>query len=148
MNFVQQLLTLVSQQLAWQFDTYTSLETKAIGLLTFDGALGAFVAVLHPMPAFLRWPFFVALVISACACVGSLWIRKVYAGPNVRVFYEWTAGSEDDEATLSLMATLENNYRKNKPALARKGLYWTIAAVALVVAVITMGIDLVAFTGR
>lgn len=58
MDLVQQLITLVSQQLAWQLDTYTSLETKAIGLLAFDGALGAFVAVLHPMPELLRFPFF------------------------------------------------------------------------------------------
>lgn len=90
MDLVQQLITLVSQQLAWQLDTYTSLETKAIGLLAFDGALGAFVAVLHPMPELLRFPFFGALVASVGASVGSLWIRKVYTGPNVRAFYQWT----------------------------------------------------------
>ncbi len=147
MDLVQQLMMLVSQQLAWQFDTYTSLETKAIGLLAFDGALGAFVAALHPMPEFLRIPFFGALIVSVGTSVGSLWIRKVYTGPNVRAFYQWTIDFDDNEARLALLTTLENNYRQNQTALAKKGLYWTIAAVALVACVVVMGIDLTVLRG-
>jgi len=142
---VEKLLALVIQQLAWQFDTYTSLETKAIGLLAFDGALGAFMAVLHPMPWYLRWPFFGALVVSVGACVRSLWVRKVYAGTNVKAIYEWTLDLDEDEANLVLLTTMENNFRQNGTPLAKKGLYWTIAAVALVVSVIVIGVDVIAF---
>ena len=146
MNLVQQLMTLVSQQLAWQFDTYTSLETKAIGLLAFDGALGAFVAVLHPMPTFLRVPFFVALVVSVGACVGSLWIRKVYTGPNVRAFYQWTRDWADEaEIGLALVVNLEADVNRNHVPLAKKGLYWMVAAIAMVLAVIVIGVDFAFF---
>ena len=89
-NFVEALVALVTQQLACHFDTYTSLETKAIGLLAFDSALGAFTAVLHPMPEYLRWIFFTPLVISVLGCICSLWVRTVYTGPNVKALYKST----------------------------------------------------------
>lgn len=146
MNPMQQLMMLVSQQLAWQFDTYTSLETKAIGLLAFDGALGAFVTVFHPMPAFLRVSFFVALVVSVGACVSSLWIRKVYTGPNVRAFYQWTQDWVDEEdIALALIVNLEADVSRNHIPLAKKGLYWMVAAIAMVLAVIVVGVNFAFF---
>ena len=146
MNLVEQLMTLVSQQLAWQFDTYTSLETKAIGLLAFDGALGAFVAILHPMPELLRILFFVALVVSVGSCLSSLWIRKVYTGPNVSAFYQWTQDwTNEEEIGLALVVNLESDIYRNHAPLAKKGLYWMIAAIAIVLAVIVDGVDFAFF---
>lgn len=78
----------VTQQLAWQFETYSSLETKAIGVLAFDGALCTFVAVLHPMPLTIRLVFFLLLGISILGCLMSLNIRRLYAGPHPALFYD------------------------------------------------------------
>ncbi len=145
MNFVEALITLVTQQLAWQFDTYASLEVKAIGLLAFDGALGAFIAVLHPMPEYLRWLFFIPLAISVGGCVGSLWVKKVYMGPNVEALYNWTRGENDTEAIVALVANLNADVRRNRDIVAQKGLYWNISSVALILAIIVVGVDFIFF---
>ena len=146
MNFVEALVALATQQLAWQFDTYTSLETKAIGLLAFDGALGAFIAVLHPMPEYLRWIFFTPLVISVLGCICSLWVRTVYTGPNGEALYNWTRDQGNDtEDSLALVTNLNADVQRNRDIVAQKGLYWNISAVALIVAIVVVGIDFIFF---
>jgi len=86
MNLTIQLVELVKQQIAWQLDTYNSLETKTIGLLAFDGAFSALVAVLHPLGLVFHLLFVLFLAVSIAACVASLAVRKVFVGPHVRPF--------------------------------------------------------------
>lgn len=143
MNLVETLIQLATQQLAWQFDTYTSLETKTVGVLAFDGALGAFIAVLHPMPEAFRILFFGYLLVSIAACLAALAIRRVYAGSSVVEFYGYTREQTDEDALRSLLSSLGKNYQINRAPLAKNGIYWTLAAGALVASVVVVGIDFV-----
>lgn len=133
------LLTVVLQQLAWQLEAYQSADTKAVGLLAFDGALGAFVAVLHPMGSGLRWSFFLALLVSVIFCVASLWLRTVYTGPDVRALYQWQDWVDDREGVMAIVVNLDADVQRNRAPLARKALYWMIAAIAMVCMVVVIG---------
>lgn len=139
----EQLLALVIQQLAWQLDTYQSTDTKAIGLLAFDGALGAFISTLHPMSHSLKWLFFAALLLSIVFCVASLWIRRVYTGPDVQALYQWRDWSDDQDGILAIIVNVDADVRRNRGPLARKALYWMIGALAMVLAVVILGVSFV-----
>ena len=139
----EHLLTLVIQQLAWQLDTYQSTDTKAIGLLAFDGALGALMSALHALSPTFRWPFFATLCLSIVFCVASLWIRRVYAGPDVQALYQWHDWSDDSEGILAIIVNVNADVHRNRSPLARKALYWMIAAFAMIVSVIIVGIRFV-----
>lgn len=140
MNLAIQLIDLLKQQIAWQMDTYNSLETKTIGLLAFDGAFSAFVALIYPQGFVFRLLFFGFLAVSVAACVMSLAVRKVFVGPQARPFYEITITQSDEDALLSLLTTLSDDFDRNNRPIARKGLYWTIAGYALVGAVLCLGV--------
>lgn len=139
----EQLLALALQQLGWQLETYQSTDSKAIGLLTFNGALGAFISVLHPMPSAYRWAFFGALFVSIVFGVASLWIRTVYVGPDPEAVYQWSNWTDDREGLLAILVNIDADVQRNRLPLARKALYWMVAALAMVVAVVIVGIEFV-----
>lgn len=139
------LFTHVQSQIAWQLDAYTSLESKAVGLLAFTAALGILAASLHAMPAllWLRVVYVAALGVSVVAILLSLMVRKVAVGPSITVFYAQTIREPTDEADLRFAAELDQAYRVNLRPLARKGLYWNISALAVGAALLVIGMGLI-----
>jgi len=98
---------------------------------------------MHPLSSGLKWLFFAALLLSIVFCVASLWIRRVYTGPDVQALYQWHNWSDDEEGILAIIVNVDADVRRNRVPLARKALYWMIAALAMVVAVIIVGISFI-----
>lgn len=142
MNLTGQLIDLAKQQLAWQLDAYNSLETKAIGLLAFDGAFGALVVIIHPGGFVWRLIAVFFLAGSIAACIRSLAVRRVFVGPQLQAFYNLTITQSEDDAMAQLLTTLSDDYDRNNGPIARKGIYWTWAAYSIVGAVLCLGIRL------
>jgi hypothetical protein len=139
---VDHLMAVAEQQLTWQLDAYNSLETKAIGLLAFDGALGAVVMLWGPLNWDFRIAIFAGLMLSISMCARSLAVRRVYVGPRIGEFYAYTVDADDSEATVLLLAGLATSVDNNTQPLAQKGIYWTIASYAMVAAVSVFGLSL------
>lgn len=138
---IDQLLELAREQIGWQLDAYNSLEVKAVGLVAFDGALATVAAAFTDGREPYRTLFFAFVTLSAAFCLLSLWVRKVDVGPRVGKFYVDTSGLSDVEAHEQLLADLSSATLANHWPLARKGLYWTLGAAALLVGLLFGGLS-------
>jgi hypothetical protein len=66
-------------------------------------------------------------------------IRRVYTGPDGQVLFQWRDYSDDQERILAINVNVDADGRRNRGPLARRTLYWMIAALAMVLAVIYRG---------
>ena len=121
MSLTTELIDLAKQQIGRQLDTYNSLETKAIGLLAFDGAFGTVVAVMHPLGFAWRLSTFLFLAGSIAAGIRSLAVRRVFVGPQVQPSYNLTISQSEDEAMARLLTTLNDDYQRNNGPNRPKG---------------------------
>ncbi len=136
---IDQLLELAREQIGWQLDAYNSFEVKSIGLLAFDGALATIAAAFTRGREPYRGLFFALVAFSAMFCLMSLWVRQVDVGPQVSQFYLDTSGRTDLDAQEQLLVDLSSATLANHVPLARKGLYWTLGAAALLIALLFGG---------
>jgi hypothetical protein len=132
------LIDVTVQQLRSQVNSYTALETKAVGLLAVDGALATAMGLLV-VPREMAWGWelaiFLPLLVSVLLVILCLSKRKVLDGPVTAAFYTATRQYRDVDALGRLLTSLSADYDKNRERLELKGLYCDYASYSLMVAI-------------
>lgn len=137
------VLDLAKTQLQWQQGAYDAIDTKAMGLLAFDGALTAAVLAIKPTNGLLGVVGVALLVTSAGLCVAAHWTRHIDLGPRTLTLYREL---EEDNALAELDAQvfihLDDAFAANTVSMRRKRGLWRAGALALVgaMAFMTLGI--------
>jgi len=134
------VLGLAYRQLDAQISSSDNYDTKAAGVLGFDGA--ALAAILAVKDAFRGgwWIPALAIMVSiACAFVAIQ--RGDYDfGPTVSSFYSKVRHSNAVEANVVLIAEMDSAIKANQGALAAKANYFLGSLVATTAAAIASAI--------
>lgn len=143
-RLMEPLLRIAAAKIAWQLETYNALETKAVGLLALDGALGMGASVIHHITEPYWGGLLASLFLSAVGSLASLSVRRVYTGPDLRDIYRLSHSLKIPESALaSLLASLSQAYEENSWPIARKGLFWTFGAIFLSLGLVMAAVSLI-----
>ncbi len=120
------LLDLVKEQLSRQLDASNALETKAVGLLAFQGVVIAILVQTTWWP-WVMIPIGLALI-STVLALTTLWVADYHNGPDVPSFYETHSHDSALDATLWMIHGMAQAVQHNRPMLAQKSrrLVWAL----------------------
>lgn len=132
---MEQLIRLALEQIHWQSNANSSLDTKGIGLLAFDGVFAtALAAVGHDVV--LKMLSAVFLLLSIILSVDSLRISAIDLGPKARDLYESVSREDSEKIQAQIVASLSESAETNERILARKDILILAAAVALIISAV------------
>jgi len=122
---LNELIDLAKHQIGWQLEAFDSIDAKAIGLLAFDGALGAALFLAKPTASLtaLRIIGMILLGLSALGALFSLWTARPDVGPEALLL-----GRDLVEA--------------NRGPVALKAVLWKAAAAVLALSVVVLAVAL------
>jgi hypothetical protein len=134
------VLGLAYRQLDAQVSSSDNYDTKAAGVLGFDGA--ALAAVLVVKDAFHGgwWIPALAIVVSIAYAFVAIQSGNYDFGPTVKSFYDKVRQSNAVEANVVLIAEMDGAIQANQSALRAKAHYFLGSLVATTVAAITSAI--------
>jgi hypothetical protein len=140
------VLGLAYRQLDAQISSSDNYDTKAAGVLGFDGA--ALAAILAVKDAFHGgwWIPALAIVVSIAYAFVAIQRGNYDFGPTIKSFYNKVRQSNAVEANVVLIAEMDNAIKFNQGALAAKAHYFLGSLVATTVAAITSAILLWLFS--
>lgn len=120
------LIDLVKEQLSNQIDASNALETKAVGVLAFQGVVIAILIQTTWWP-WVIIPILLALI-STILAITTLWVADYHNGPDVTKFYEEHYNDSALNATLWMIHGLSQAVQHNRPMIAQKSrrLVWAL----------------------
>jgi hypothetical protein len=138
-------LSLSGTQLQLQIADEASLDGRTMGLLAFDGALGAVAVATKDVLHGDWWTILPAVVVSAALCLRSALGRTGDFGPEALRFYTKFGAGEAIKTQEALLADLDLAFKHNAKRVKLKIWLLRIAlgslAVGLVVATVLIASD-------
>lgn len=150
MDEYSRLEELIKQQITWQLSAVGALQAKTIGLIGFDGAISAFVAVWKHAPiGRLEGWVFLGLGLSVLAGFLALVDPPQRAGPMVDELYGGlVAGTFTvEDVQLTVVEDLVEGYLRNGAAVHYRRVYWTLGSLLTVASLVFLAVVYVATKG-
>jgi hypothetical protein len=130
---LEALLQLAQSQSAALLARATNLDTQALGLVAFDGALAAAVTAANQALGYGWWVPLFGLAVSAVIAASVTAVTRFDIGPNPIDFYARNHTQRDEDALGALLGDLEAAQTTNAAPLRSKEIRLRAALAFLVV---------------